>query len=60
MDDCTYSVAAEDPAALSEKLTAQYEEISKYMAANGLVRNDDKLHVIVFTRKKIEEFRDTF
>ena len=57
IDDCTYSIAAEDSKSLSEQLTVQYNRISEYMASNGLSINDDKLHLIVFTNKGKEEER---
>ena len=57
MDDCTYSVAAKDPVTLSQKLTDQYNVISKYMASNGLVINASKTHLIVFCNKSLSEKR---
>ena len=47
VDDCTFSYGHHDPVLLSEKLTAQYRVISEYMAANKLVINSDKTHLVV-------------
>ena len=47
VDDCTYSHGDKDPAILSETLSAQYKKISNYMAANKLVINADKTHLVV-------------
>ena len=41
-----------DPQELSEKLSSQYKIISDYMAANHLVINADKTHLIVMGTKK--------
>ena len=49
VDDCTYSIGDTDPQDLSEKLSAQYKIISDYMAANHLVINADKTHLIVIS-----------
>ena len=51
VDDCTYSLGGKDPAALSEALSAQYLKIANYMAANKLVINADKTHLIVMGQK---------
>ena len=51
VDDCTFSYGHSDPAALSEKLTAQYKIIAGYMAANKLVINSDKTHLVVMGTK---------
>ena len=52
VDDCTYSTGDTDPQALSEKLSSQYKIISDYMAANNLVINADKTHLVVMGTKK--------
>ena len=52
VDDCTYSTGGTDPQVLSEKLTTQYKIISDYMAANNLVINADKTHLVVMGTKK--------
>ena len=52
VDDSTYSHGEADPAALSLKLTEQYDRISDYMAANKLVINGDKTHLVVMGTKK--------
>ena len=51
VDDCTYSHGDKDPAILSETLSAQYKKISNYMAANKLVINADKEHLVVMGTK---------
>ena len=43
---------------MSEKLTAQYNTISDYMAANQLVINADKTHLIVMGTKKTASRRN--
>ena len=40
-----------DPAALPAALTDQYQIISRYMSANKLVINDDKIHLLVLGSK---------
>ena len=57
IDDCTYSIAKRNPKELSESLSSQYVEISKYMSSNRLVLNDDKTHVVVFCKKALKEER---
>ena len=52
VDDCTYGKGETDPVVLSEKLTTQYKVISDYMAANNLVINADKTHLVVMGSKK--------
>ena len=47
VDDGTYSVGHSDPAILSQKLSHQYGTIADYMAANKLVINGDKTHLVV-------------
>ena len=47
VDDCTYSHGDTDPLALSETLSDQYNRISSYMAANRLVINAEKTHLLV-------------
>ena len=51
IDDCTYTVSRDTPVQLSEKLSAQYKLISSYMSSNRLVINDEKTHVLVFSKK---------
>ena len=53
VDDSTYSVASPDPAVLTTTLTMQYKRISTYMAANKLVINDDKTHLVVMGSKAV-------
>ena len=52
VDDSTYSHGELEPAALSLKLTQQYDRISDYMAANKLVINGDRTHLVVMGTKK--------
>ena len=52
VDGCTYGSGDTDPVALSENLTAQYNVISDFMAANHLVINADKTHIVVMGTKK--------
>ena len=51
VDDCTFSFGDSDPVSLSDTLTAQYKIISEYMAANRLVINSEKTHLIVMGTK---------
>ena len=51
MDDCTYSHGDKDPVVLSSSLSDQYKRISTYMAANKLVINADKTHLVVMGTK---------
>ena len=52
VDDSTYSHGESDPRALSTVLSDQYRKISDYMAANKLVINGDKTHLVVIGTKK--------
>ena len=52
VDDSTYSLGESNPEVLSQKLSQQYEKISSYMAANKLVINGDKTHLVVMGTKK--------
>ena len=52
VDDSTYSYADKEPAQLSQKLNKQYERVSGFMAANKLVINGDKTHLVVMGTKK--------
>ena len=51
VDDATFSVCHSDPEILSSKLTNQYKKIEEYMAANKLVINGDKTHLVVMGPK---------
>ena len=57
-DDTTATVTDPDPDSLSEKVTAMYSKIAKYLTENRLVVNDGKTHLIVMCsnqrKKKIE------
>ena len=57
VDDSTLSLARSDPIALSGELTEKYKVISEYMAANKLVINADKTHLLVLGTKAMEEKR---
>ena len=57
VDDATFSVADKNPATLSIKLSEQYETIADYMAANKLVINGDKTHLLVMGSKTSEDQR---
>ena len=46
-------MASPDPAVLTTTLTRQYKRISTYMAANKLVINDDKTHLVVMGSKAV-------
>ena len=58
VDDTTYSLAEKDPVALSSGLTEQYQVVSKYMAANKLVINPDKTHLLVLGSRAMSERRN--
>ena len=58
VDDTTYSYGDTDPTSLSENLTQQYKKISNYMAANNLVINADKTHLVVMGTKHTAARRD--
>ena len=53
----TYSVSHIDPDSLSTKLSDQYDIIADYMAANRLVINADKTHMVVMGNKKAADLR---
>ena len=57
VDDATYSVGHSDPAVLSSTLSEQYSTIAEYMAANKLVINGDKTHLVVMATKKFDQCR---
>ena len=50
-DDSSYSKSSKDPTALNEDIKAKYSEIAEYMAANKLVLNSDKTHLLVMASK---------
>ena len=52
VDDSTFSHGEEDSAALSQKLSQQYSDIADFMAANKLVINGEKTHLVVMGTKK--------
>ena len=51
VDDGTYLVGHADPLIPSQKLTDQYNKIADYMAANNLVINAEKTHLVVMGTK---------
>ena len=53
VDDATYSVGHRDAGILSQKLTDQYSKIADYMAANNLVINAEKTHLVVMSAKNL-------
>ena len=58
MDDSSYSVGCDTPEDLTEKLSNVYLNISTYMTANKLILNDEKTHLIVFTKKAHSDRRE--
>ena len=52
VDDSKYSHGESDPVALSNTLSEQYSKVADYMAANKLVINGDKTHLVVLGKKK--------
>ena len=58
VDDGTYSVGHTDPSILSQKLSDQYGIIADYMAANKLVINGDKTHLVVMGTSHTAAHRD--
>ena len=57
VDDATYSFGSNDPAELSDKLSETYKCIAEYMAANKLVINADKTHLLVIGTQAMSEAR---
>ena len=58
VDDGTFSVGHTDPEVLSQKLSDQYKIIADYMAANSLVINGDKTHLVVMGTKQTAAHRN--
>ena len=50
-DDSSYSKSSKDPVALNEDIKNKYSEISEYMAANKLVLNSEKTHLLVMASR---------
>ena len=46
-DDSSFSRSGEDPLTLNQQIKSTYSTIAEYMAANRLVLNTDKTHVLV-------------
>ena len=57
VDDATFSVGHTDPDTLSTKLSEQYDIIAEYMAANKLVINGDKTHLVVMGNRTAGNIR---
>ena len=55
VDDATYSYASDDPRELSDMLNTKYKCIAEYMAANKLVINADKTHLLVIGVPDVEK-----
>jgi hypothetical protein len=53
VDDSTVIFSSSDPDAISEKLTKHYGDIADYMAANKLVINGDKTHLLVMAPRRL-------
>ena len=58
VDDGTVLFSHRDPDVISEKLTGHYSAIEDYMAANKLVINADKTHVMVMAPRRLASRRD--
>jgi hypothetical protein len=50
-DDSSYSKSSKDPVALNAEIKNKYSEISEYMAANKLVLNSEKTHLLVMASR---------
>ena len=59
VDDGTFSVGHTETDVLSDKLSLQYSLIADYMAANKLVINGDKTHLVVMGSKKSNNWRNS-
>ena len=53
VDDSTVIFSSNDPARISNKLSAHYSAISEYMAANKFVINPDKTHLMVMAPRRL-------
>ena len=53
MDDGTVIYSNEDPVMISQVLTSHYSKIADYMAANKLVINADKTHLMVMAPRRM-------
>ena len=58
-DDSTCTVAADNVAELSDKLTSRYNALSKFLTENKLKVNDEKTHLLVMFTRQGRRFRDT-
>ena len=50
-DDSSFSISSKNPALLNDQIKSKYSQISEYMAANKLVLNSDKTHLMVMASK---------
>ena len=57
VDDGTVAFAHKDPEVISRVLTSHYAIIADYMAANKLVNNPDKTHLMVMAPRRLAEKR---
>ena len=57
VDDGTVTFSHHNPEVVSRVLTSHYAAIADYMAANKLVINDDKTHLMVMAPTKLEDKR---
>ena len=58
VDDGTVTFANKDPQVISDVLTSHYSSISDYMAANKLVINADKTHLLVMGPRRLAGRRE--
>ena len=48
-DDSTFSISRKDPNDLGEALDSKYRDIANYMAANKLLLNAEKTHILILS-----------
>jgi hypothetical protein len=58
VDDSTVIFSSSDPDTISEKLTKHYVDIADYMAANKLVINGEKTHLLVMAPRRLAGRRE--
>ena len=58
VDDGTVIFSHQDPASISQVLSSHYKKIAEYMAANKLVINDEKTHLMVMAPRRLAGRRD--
>ena len=59
-DDSSYSKSSKDPVSLSAEIKNKYSEISEYMAANKLVLNSEKTHLLVMASRTQHRFHGNY